>query len=146
MLNLVLTITLGWSELVDQTSRSALWTVCGVAWIVATVWSVKKCRRQLASREVNPKQDAFPEAVQYYLSGDFYQAEGVLQRLIETNAGDVDARLMLATLLRHAGRCDEATGQLDILVRAEGAEKWRSEIDRERQRLADAKAQAAVAA
>jgi cytochrome c-type biogenesis protein CcmH/NrfG len=74
--------------------------------------------------------------VQHYLKGDYYQAEGILQRLIKTNAADADARLMLATLLRHAGRFDEAAGQLDALALVDGAEKWRFEISRERRRLA----------
>ena len=70
----------------------------------------------LPAAKSNPQRDGFPDAVQYYLKGDYYQAEDVLERLIETNTGDADARLMLATLLRHAGRFDEAIGQLDLLA------------------------------
>jgi thioredoxin-like negative regulator of GroEL len=95
---------------------------------------------------VDPQRDGFPDAIQLYLKGDYYRAEGVLQRLIAMDTGDADARLMLATLLRHAGRCDEAVGQLDALSLVDGAEKWQLEIARERQRLADAKTQATVAA
>ncbi len=140
VLDVLLTITFGWSELIQQTSRSALWAVFGFAWVVASAWSVKTCRRRLASCEVDPQRDDFPQAVQYYLKGDYYQAEGALHRLIKTNGADADSRLMLATLLRHAGRFDEAVGQLDALALVDGAEKWRFEISRERQRLAIARA------
>jgi hypothetical protein len=105
--------------------------------VVASGWSAKTCRRRLAGCEVDPRRDGFPDAMQHYLKGDYYQAEGLLQRLIAKNAGDVDSRLMLATLLRHAGRFGEASGQLDALCAVDGAEKWRFEISRERRRLAE---------
>ena len=44
---------------------------------------------------------------------------------------------MLATLMRHTERFDEATRQLDRLVRIEGAEKCEMEIRRERELLAE---------
>ena len=46
---------------------------------------------------------------------------------------------MLATLLRHTGRLDEATRQLDTLARLEGAGKWELEIRQERELLKKAK-------
>jgi cytochrome c-type biogenesis protein CcmH/NrfG len=80
------------------------------------------------------------------LKGDYYQAEHVLEELLRRNLRDVDARLMLATLLRHTGRLDEAAGQLDTLVRLEGASKWQWEIEQERDLLAEAKTEKATAA
>jgi thioredoxin-like negative regulator of GroEL len=142
-LDVLLAITLGWTELVDQSSRIALWTVFGVAWVVGVGWSARTCRRRIAGCNPDPQRDGFPDAVQYYLKGDYYQAEVALQRLVKENTGDVDARLMLATLLRRAGRFDEAVGQLDLLTLVDGAEKWQLEITQERQRLAKAKVQAA---
>jgi tetratricopeptide (TPR) repeat protein len=145
-LDALLLITLGWSELVGPTSRSALWAVFGVAWVAAAVWSASACRRRLAACEVDPRKDSFLDALQYYLKGDYYQAEDILQRLIKTNQGDADARLALATLLRHTGRLDEALGQLDALTLLDGAEKWQLEIAQERRWLAEARTKAAVAA
>jgi thioredoxin-like negative regulator of GroEL len=139
VLDTLLTVSWGWSELVEQNTRSALWVVFGVAWVVASGWSTRACRRRLEACTVDPQCDAFTDAVQYYLKGNYYQAEGVLERLIKANAGDADARLMLATLLRHAGRCDEAAAELDALATIDAAEKWRPEITRERQRLATAR-------
>ena len=42
---------------------------------------------------------------------------------------------MLATVLRHTGRFDEAAKQLDQLVCFDGAEKWELEIQKERELL-----------
>ena len=80
------------------------------------------------------------------MKGDYYQAEHVLEGLLRRNLRDVDARLMLATLLRHTGRLDEAAGQLDTLARFEGAGKWELEMRRERELLAEAKTHKATAA
>jgi hypothetical protein len=44
---------------------------------------------------------------------------------------------MLATLLRHTGRLEEAVEHLDRLQRMEGSEKWGLEIQRERELLAN---------
>jgi thioredoxin-like negative regulator of GroEL len=89
-------------------------------------------------------KDGFPEALEHYLRGDYYQAEQVLDGLLRQNMRDLDARLMLATLFRRAGRFEEATRQLDTLVRFEGAGKWELEIRGERRRLAGAKAHKAT--
>jgi hypothetical protein len=59
-----------------------------------------------------------------------------LNRLLTGNVLDVEARLMLATLLRHTGRHQEAGEQLSRLNRMDGAERWTLEIARQRTRLA----------
>ena len=50
---------------------------------------------------------------------------------------DVDAHLLLASLLRHTKRLNEAREQLQRLERLDGAEKWQMEIGREHLRLDD---------
>ena len=46
---------------------------------------------------------------------------------------------MLATLLRHTRRFEEATEHLNTLVRLEGARKWEMEISREGELLSEAR-------
>jgi hypothetical protein len=142
----LLLVSFGWSELVGQSLRNSLWVAFGVCWLVAAGWSVRQCRRRAASGEPAPTGDAFAEALEHYLRGDYYQTEHVLEGLLRRNPRDLDARLLLATLLRHTGRLDEATRQLDTLARFEGAEKWELEIGNERQLLTEMKRQAAAAA
>ena len=55
------------------------------------------------------------------------------------NRRDVEARLMLATLLRHTRRPEEAARQLEVLVRLDEARKWELEIQHEWNMLAAAR-------
>lgn len=128
--NVLLVTTFGWSELVSPNWRITLWVVFVAAWIVASVWSVRRQRATGAS-----DCDGFEEALDHYLRGDYYQAEQILDGLLRRNGRDLEARLMLATLLRRAGRPDEALEQLDVLSHLEGAGKWELEIADERERL-----------
>ena len=111
-------------------------------WAVAAIWSaiwLRPTGRRTASSD--SQADAFVEALDHYLKGDYYQAEQILEGLLRRNLRDVDARLMLATLLRHTGRLDEAARQLDTLARFEDAGKWELEIRQERELLAEARTQ-----
>lgn len=144
--DVLLAISLGWSELIGRNLRNGLWTAFAAAWIVAVVWSIRQCRRQAAVGEVEPEQDPFTAALNHYLRGNHYDAEQILDGLLRRNVRDLDARLMLATLLRHVGRLDEASRQIDALVRFEGAEKWALEIEQERKLLNEAKTRKASAA
>jgi hypothetical protein len=144
--DLLLLVSFGWSELVSPSVRNILWTAFGGFWVSAVVWSAKRRGRFGAAASPDPKKDAFAEALDYYLKGDYYQAEHLLEGLLQRNLRDLDARLMLATLLRHTGRIDEARQQLDTLAKFEGAGKWEWEIQRERELLAAAKRQEATAA
>jgi thioredoxin-like negative regulator of GroEL len=146
VLDVLLLVSFGWSELIGQNLRNTAWVVFAAAWAVAVGWSIRERRRQAVLRRVNPQQDAFVEALEHYLKGDYYQTEQLLAGLIGRNARDLEARLMLATLLRHSGRVAEAAGQLDALGRLEGAEKWQFEMEEERQLLAEAETPAASAA
>ena len=148
VLDVLLLASFGWSELIGQNLRNTAWVVFAAAWAVAVGWSIRQRRRQavLCCGANRRTQDAFVEALEHYLKGDYYQAEQLLGGLLGRNARDLEARLMLATLLRHAGRAAEAAGQLDALGRLEGAEKWQFEMEEERQLLAEAETQAATAA
>jgi thioredoxin-like negative regulator of GroEL len=146
VLDVLLLATFGWSELIGEGLRTTLWVAFGVFWATAVVWSVRQCRRRAAAENPNPKEDAFREALDHYLGGDYYQAEHLLEGLLQRNPRDLDARLMLATLLRHTGRLDEALWQLDTLARSEGAGKWEWEIQHERDLLAEARTEKIAAA
>jgi len=70
-----------------------------------------------------------------YLQADWFESERALRRLLEENPRDLDAGLMLATLLRRTGRPGEAERELDRIERFDGSEKWELEIRRERELL-----------
>jgi hypothetical protein len=144
-LDALLLVTFGWSELIGQGFRTTLWVALGVFWVAAIVWSLGECRR--CNKDIaGSQQDVFAVAVEHYLKGDYYQAQKVLEGLLRHNLRDLEARLMLATLFRHAGRFDEALRQIETLARFDGANRWELEMQRERELLAEAKMRKATAA
>jgi len=140
LLNVTLLGSFVWDELIDGDLRSGLWVVLVVAWTASAVVSVVWDHRRRANRLAATDGDLFAEAVDTYLKGNWYEAERLLGGILRKNARDLEARIMLATLLRHTRRFDEAAGQLDQLVGFEGAGKWELEIRRERELLAEARA------
>ncbi len=138
LLNLALLGSLVWSEWFAPTVRGGLWLA------VAAVWG---CSAVAGRRHIRPGPSAdepasgpgFSRAIEYYLQGNWFEAERLLVGLLHKDPRDVDARLMIATLLRHTGRWDEAARQLEQLARIEASHKWDLEIGRERQLLAEAR-------
>jgi len=139
MLNVVMVGSFAWTELIDDDVRNPLWVSLGILWIAAALVSVVQLRRQTAKKEITSSDDPFSQAVEFYLKGDYYQVERLLHKLLGKNTRDLDARLLLASMLRHMGRIDEAEKQLDQLLLYEGSEKWELEIERERGLLVEAK-------
>jgi thioredoxin-like negative regulator of GroEL len=146
LLNLALLGTFGWSELLAPELCKGLWVLLGVVWVGSAILSLGWTRRQRIRPSTDAHGDTFSQAVEHYLKGDWFQAQRVLGDLLRSDASDVDARLMLATLLRHTGRLQEAAAELDLLRRFEGAVKWELEIERERELLAEAAKQPLKAA
>ena len=135
-LNFAVACTLGWTELIGPDVRTALWVVLGIVWVGGAGYSALSGGPPPTLESADGAGDGFAEAARLYLEGNYVQAEQILEDLLSREQRDVDARLMLATLMRHAGRTDEATGQLDLLEKLDGAEKWELEIQRERGLLA----------
>jgi hypothetical protein len=144
-LNALLLVSFGWTELIGANLRSTFWVAFAVVWIAAIVWSSKQCRQKVAAG-LESEADVFGRAVDCYLKGDVYQTEQTLEELLRRNVRDLEARLMLATLLRRVKRFDEAKQHLDTLAKFEGAGKWELEIQEERDLLAEAKTEVASAA
>jgi tetratricopeptide (TPR) repeat protein len=138
LLSAMIVCSFGWSELINTGLRNTLWVSLAIMWGVSAIVSAVKLRRQVASGEIRSSEDLFNQAVEVYLKGDYYQVERLLNELLDKNARDLEARLLLATLLRHTGRFDEAWKQLDQLLCFDGAEKWELEIQAERERLTEA--------
>lgn len=145
LLNLALASTLLWSELFTPTVRNAVWGAVVVFWAASAILSYRWDRRQRVPNDSPCEEDPFSQALDHYLKGNWFEAEQVLCGLLRANPRDVDAGLMLATLLRHTRRFDEARKHLDRLGRLEGAAKWHLEMARERELLDEAQTEAASA-
>ncbi len=138
LLNLLLLSSLVWSELLTVGQLRAGWAAAGSLWLIAAVVSVRGQRRRATLAQTPAVGDLFQAAVSEYLRGHWYEAEALLSRLLAANVGDIEARLMSATLLRRTRRYAEAKTQLKSLERLDGAARWSEEIAQEWQSLSKA--------
>lgn len=138
VLNLALLSTFVWIELLGHAVRLALWFVLASGWGAAAWWAWRALNTDAALPPEPPTEQGFASAMHHYLRGDWFEAERLLVELLTHNEEDVESRLMLATLLRHRKRFDEALRHLEFLQGIEAAGAWHWEICRERQLLAEA--------
>jgi tetratricopeptide repeat protein len=132
LFNLLLLASLVWVELLSPLHLRLGWLAIGTLWCGSAVLSAGYARRG-ATRGTTSAEALFREALSEYLQGSWFEAETVLGRLLQRHPRDVEARLLLATLLRHARRFPEALDQLDRLERLRDATKWTHEIAGERE-------------
>jgi hypothetical protein len=147
LVNAALASGLVWTELelFIPAGRSILWLAIVAIWVGSALLSIVWDRRHPDYPNPEPSlaaQDTYGEVLGLYLQQNWYEAERLVAQLLRRNGRDVDARLMLASVLRHERRFDEAAGQLDRLGRIEGSRKWDREMRRERALLAQAVAAA----
>lgn len=76
-------------------------------------------------------QDAFPQALRFYLRGERSQAELVLRQLLHEDPCDIEAALLLASVWRRQGRLEAAHTLLCNLGKLDAAWPWAFEIRRE---------------
>lgn len=127
--------TFVWTELIGPWMKVGVWLLLLVVWVMSLGLSFRQLRQSDPVKERAAADVAFRKAQHEYLTGNWVGAEQQLTQLIETDPQDIDAQLLLATLLRRTGHLTEAASQLRRLEATDGAEKWRSEIDRERKLL-----------
>ncbi len=139
LLNAVLLGTCVWTEIVAPGPRIICWVFLGLAWSGAIgFWTFNDRQRATALAKTDGGK-SFEEALAEYLKGNWFEAERRLSFLLRRDEHDLEARLLLATLLRHTKRLDEATSQLNLLARLDGAPRWALEIRREGELLAEAR-------
>ena len=132
----VVIINFYWSELLTGTHRWGAYAMLGFLWLVLNAKSArleKQCKTLRLPPP--PEKDAFPDAQQHYLQGNWFEAECCLTMLLRKNPRDIEALLMLATLYRHKQRYDEAESLLKELDLLEDASPWKFEIRSEKRKL-----------
>ena len=135
LLNLAVMSTLVWTEWIDPWQRLGVWVLLLLIWTASVALSFRQLLGFDPVKTAKTAEDLFRHAQREYLSGNWIQAEQLLTRLTSNNGKDVEAHLMLASLLRRTGQLAEASDRLRRLAAMDGAEKWGHEIDRERQLL-----------
>jgi hypothetical protein len=137
LLNAVILGTWFWTDLLPPALRIICWIFLGAAWCLSSGYCTWADRRQAAAGKAEAK--VFEEAQEDYLKGNWFEAERKLNLLLRRVENDLEARLLMATLLRHTKRYDDATHQLNLLVRLDGAHRWAPEIHREGELLTEAR-------
>lgn len=137
-LNAVLLGTWFWTDALAPQLRIICWVFLAVAWVVSAGYWAWTDRRPAAPAG-KTAGEVFAETLEDYLKGNWFEAERKLNLLLRRDEHDLEARLLLATLLRHAKRFDDATHQLNVLVRLDGARQWALEIHREGELLMEAR-------
>ncbi len=85
----------------------------------------------------NPRQSdtLFIQAQREYLGGHWEEAEMLLRRCLQTTPRDIEARLLLSTMLRHSRRLEEASEELTTILKFDESSNWIFEIRREERLL-----------
>lgn len=106
-----------------------------VLWVYGVVSGRRWLKRFAADSIDELPGDLFPSAFAEYLQGNWFAAEQNCRELIRVRRHDVDARLLLTSVLRRMDRRLEALNELNALTKLDGADKWQWEIEEERSRL-----------
>ena len=138
-LNGLVVATFVYDDWLGSTTAWCAWIGVAVFWILGATTN-RRWLKRFAKRRAGelPTADLYPEAFHEYLQGNWFVAETKCRELIRVNRDDAEARLLLATLLRHVDRLVEARKELDVLARQDAGTKWRLEIAQERKLLDEA--------
>jgi len=137
-LDVAVVTTFVWPDLVELPITVAVWTAAAIVWLVSTVSALAAFPPPLAEPAPATVDPLFVKARDAYLARDFIAAEARLRELLELAPTDGEAQLLLATLLRRAGRLAEARDALEKLSVSDAGIRWRAAIASERSRIAAA--------
>jgi len=139
LLNGLVVATYVYDDWIGSTTAWCGWIGVGLFWTFGALanrrWLKRHARRQAGGTSAT---DLYPEAFHEYLQGNWFVAETKCRDLIRADRNDAEARLLLATLLRHVDRHVEARKELDALAKLDASAKWRQEIAQERKLLDEA--------
>lgn len=135
LLNVALASTFLWPELLTEGWQSATWLLAVGWWCVGAGLSAWRMESLLGAAIDRTAEDLFRAAQSSYLRGNYFETEATLERLLAAWPDDIEARLLLATLLRRTGRLKEAMKQLETLSQYDAAARWQLEIDGELRRI-----------
>ena len=138
VLNLALISSFVWPHCLGETFPAVAWPTLLILWTVAAYVSVSTLPDVMSvasTAKVSADETSdtlFIQAQHEYLSGDWQAAESLLRQRLGRFPRDVESRLLLATLLRHDRRLEQASDQLDTIKKIDESYAWDFEIRRER--------------
>lgn len=140
LLNLALVSTFLWPWSLGETFPLVTWPIILLVWMTSAcvtykslpdLMSVSPIPTHPEDRSSISNDTLFIQAQSEYLKGHWPEAESLLRRNLQTSPRDIEARLLLATLLRHNRRLDDASEELENLLKYDQSINWISEIRRE---------------
>ena len=138
VLNLALISSFVWPLCLGETFPAVAWPTLLILWTVAAYVSVSTLPDVMSvatTAKVSAEETTdtlFIQAQHEYLGGDWKAAESLLLQRLNRFPSDVESRLLLATLLRHDRRLEQASDQLDTIQKFDESHSWDFEIRRER--------------
>lgn len=135
ILDVSMLLTWVWAELATREFVLGLWVATAGVWSAATLSAVTTFPPPLPTGRDEGAEKLFVAARDAYLCRDWLTAETTLRSLLVVAPTDGEAQLLLATLLRRAGRGAEARQALERLSRADAGRPWLAVIRRELRRL-----------
>ncbi len=139
LLNLALVSSFLWPWSLGETFPAVAWPMIFLVW-ATSAWIAYHRLTDVMSVPTTEKvadperpDTLFIQAQREYLGGHWEEAESLLRMRIDKAPRDVEARLLLVTMLRHTRRLDQARLQLSDMTRYDEALEWEFEVDRERQ-------------
>lgn len=134
LLNIAILATLVWPEWLAPWFVRSIWALLAFSslWTFgASFFSTSALRIMLPSVECDTLLSI---AQSDYLKGQYFEAEATLHRILSTGHEDIEAALLLASVLRRTGRFRQAQDCLERLERLDRSRTWSSEIASERRR------------
>jgi len=131
VVDLAIVATFVWSELFDAPVIVGLWAASAAIWVAGTAGGMAAFPVPLPVGQPSAAEALFLSARDAYLARDWLAAEERLRRLLDLSPTDGEAQLLLATLLRRAGRARESRSALEALRRSDCGARWEAEIARE---------------
>ena len=84
-----------------------------------------------ASKSPDISDKLFLDARNQYFKGNWFESESIINQILAESPHDIEARLLLLTLLRHTNRIEEALVQITDIQKWDDAKQWEFEIQRE---------------
>jgi hypothetical protein len=121
-----------WPLWISQSRLIALWGTLGAAACVSAFQSVLRGHLAGRSPESQCPDEQFQKAQQHYLKAEYFEAEQILLPYCQPGRVDVEAALLLASVLKRTERYQLSYEWLEEIALLDRAAPWHEEIEREK--------------
>jgi hypothetical protein len=134
--NMAILGTFVWPLWFDSWMIRLLWC----ALIFASCFSFFYSRKSWAKINGTSVKDSnsnqrFVDAQRQYLHGNYFEAEAIIQKILADGHQDIEAVLLLVSILRRTRRCQQALQWIERIKLCEKASFWMRELQAEKQQV-----------